>query len=160
LLPAVLNEQDPLGGLPVGDGRHSIDAAPQVFALQQGTATIGLAASEKQAIDVALESLAQEDPRFWSRADLYWNARGGSHTDGGAFLFAVHANDNGKVALQCTDTFGRSIEPAGAKRPLNGLCFNDRSIVSHEMSQQTLIRGDLCPSDLSDQVCQQLPMWD
>jgi glutamate synthase domain-containing protein 1 len=55
---------------------------PQVFALQQGEASIGFAASEKQAIDAALESLAAKDSRFWTRADRYWNARGGSHTDG------------------------------------------------------------------------------
>jgi len=42
---------------------------PQVFALQEGTASIGFAASEKQAIDAALGSLASEDARFWSRAD-------------------------------------------------------------------------------------------
>ncbi|HEX6540658.1 MAG TPA: hypothetical protein VF040_02800, partial [Ktedonobacterales bacterium] len=65
---------------------------PQVFALQQGSTSIGFAASEKQAIDAALESLAREDSRFWPRADLYWNARGGSHTDGGAFIFTVQAN--------------------------------------------------------------------
>ena len=65
---------------------------PQVFAMQQGEVSIGLAASEKQAIDATLESLAAEDSRFWSRADLYWNARGGSHTDGGAFIFTVQAN--------------------------------------------------------------------
>src|SRR5260370_18836775 len=60
---------------------------PQVFAMQQGTASIGFAASEKQTIDAALESLAQEDSRFCSRADLYCNARGGSHTVGGALIF-------------------------------------------------------------------------
>ena len=62
---------------------------PQVFAMQQGEVSIGLAASEKQAIDATLESLAGEDSRFWSRADLYWNARGGSYSDGGAFIFTV-----------------------------------------------------------------------
>ena len=66
---------------------------PQVFALQQGEVSIGLAASEKQALDATLESLAAEDSRFWSHADRYWNARGGSHTDGGAFVFTVEPND-------------------------------------------------------------------
>src|SRR5260370_1902785 len=84
---------------------------PQVFALQQGTAAIGFAASEKQAIDAALESLAREDSRFWSRADVYWNARGGSHTDGGAFIFTVHASESGEATLQCMDKFGQFIEP-------------------------------------------------
>ena len=30
--------------------------------------------TEKQGIDAALESLAAEDKRFWTQADLYWNA--------------------------------------------------------------------------------------
>jgi glutamate synthase domain-containing protein 1 len=74
---------------------------PQVFALQEvgkGGPSIGFAASEKQGIDAALESLAAEDARFWSRADRYWNARGGSHTDGGAFIFSVNPNGNGGSA--------------------------------------------------------------
>ncbi len=88
---------------------------PQVFALQRGTASIGLAASEKQGIDAALESLACEDKRFWSRADLYWNARGGSHTDGGAFIFSVQPDQHGRAILQCVDKFGRAIEPDPSK---------------------------------------------
>ncbi len=88
---------------------------PQVFALQQGRESIGFAASEKQAIDAALESLSAEDARFWSRGDLYWNARGGSHTDGGAFSFTVRPNGGGTAALVCTDKFGRTIEAARSK---------------------------------------------
>lgn len=86
---------------------------PQVFAWQQGGGdgpAIGFAASEKQAIDAALVSLAAEDDRFWSRADRYWNARGGSHTDGGAFIFTAYPNGNGSARLQCTDKFGRSVQ--------------------------------------------------
>jgi len=62
---------------------------PQVFALQEGEVSIGLICSEKQAIDATLASLAGEDQRFTPVADQYWNARGGSHTDGGAFLLTV-----------------------------------------------------------------------
>ncbi len=62
---------------------------PQVFALQEGEVSIGLICSEKQAIDATLASLAADDPRFTPVADMYWNARGGSHTDGGAFLLTV-----------------------------------------------------------------------
>jgi len=62
---------------------------PQVFALQEGDVQIGLVASEKQAIDATLHSLSEEDSRFRPIADRYWNARGGSHTDGGAFAFTV-----------------------------------------------------------------------
>ena len=83
---------------------------PQVFALQQGAASIGFAASEKQAIDAALESLAREDARFWSRADHYWNARGGSHTDGGAFVFTIQPDGDGAARLTCTDKFMRPIQ--------------------------------------------------
>jgi glutamate synthase domain-containing protein 1 len=53
---------------------------PQVFALQSGEAKIGLIASERQAIDACLRSLAAEDSRFAGKADVYWNARGGSYT--------------------------------------------------------------------------------
>ena len=82
---------------------------PQVFALQDGDVTIGLVASEKQAIDATLNSLAEEDSRFRRVADRYWNARGGSHTDGGAFAFTVNKN-NGECSINCTDKFGRAIE--------------------------------------------------
>ncbi|MEW5806613.1 MAG: glutamate synthase [Acidobacteriota bacterium] len=82
---------------------------PQVFALQEGAAQIGLIASERQAIDATLRSLEQEDERFWSYADMYWNARGGSYTDGGAFLFRIEKNGNGHKLI-CTDKFGRIIE--------------------------------------------------
>ncbi len=81
---------------------------PQVFALQEGDATIGLVASEKQAIDATLHSLAAEDTRFRPVADLYWNARGGSHTDGGAFVFTVNRN-NGQSTVSCADKFGTAI---------------------------------------------------
>ena len=65
---------------------------PQVFALQKGAFEIGLICSEKQAIDATLQSLAKEDPRFGTVADRYWNARGGSYTDGGSFIFTVAPN--------------------------------------------------------------------
>ncbi len=60
---------------------------PQVFALCEGEVQVGLIASEKQAIDATLQSLHNEDKRICPVADRYWNARGGSYTDGGAFLF-------------------------------------------------------------------------
>ena len=78
---------------------------PQVFALQDGEVQIGLICSEKQAIDATLESLAKEDPRFCPVGDKYWNARGGSHTDGGAFVFTIQP-ENGGMRLSCPDKFG------------------------------------------------------
>jgi glutamate synthase domain-containing protein 3 len=88
---------------------------PQVFAYQENKTlngekvAIGFAASEKQGIDAALESLAENDNRFWSRADRYWNARGGSHTDGGAFLFTVKNNGSGSPELFVQDKFGQPV---------------------------------------------------
>jgi glutamate synthase domain-containing protein 1/glutamate synthase domain-containing protein 3 len=89
---------------------------PQVFAWQENTledgskVSIGLAASEKQGIDAALESLSETDNRFWPRADKFWNARGGSHTDGGSFLFTVKDDETGEPQLTVEDKFGSQIE--------------------------------------------------
>jgi glutamate synthase domain-containing protein 3 len=91
---------------------------PQVFALHEGKVQVGLIASEKQAIDAALQSLAAEDERICPVADRTWNARGGSHTDGGAFVFTVREPENGRAGngypdnghpgreLVVTDKFG------------------------------------------------------
>ncbi len=89
---------------------------PQVFALQQGDVSIGLVASEKQAIDATLRSLNESDRRFRLVADRYWNARGGSHTDGGAFCFTVERHGD-SCQLRCADKFGRAIlSPSGEYR--------------------------------------------
>ncbi|MDF1591930.1 MAG: hypothetical protein P1P89_10485 [Desulfobacterales bacterium] len=86
---------------------------PQVFALQEGDGVqIGLICSEKQAIDATLQNLAAEDPRFSPIADKYWNARGGSAADGGAFLFTVAdaGKGDGSKKLTCTNKFGEAVE--------------------------------------------------
>jgi glutamate synthase domain-containing protein 1/glutamate synthase domain-containing protein 3 len=83
---------------------------PQVFALSDsGEVQIGLICSEKQAIDATLRSLAKNDPRFCPVADKYWNARGGSSADGGAFVFTVSPGENGQKRLSCADKFGRAV---------------------------------------------------
>ncbi|MHC4700447.1 MAG: class II glutamine amidotransferase domain-containing protein, partial [Planctomycetota bacterium] len=82
---------------------------PQVFALQEGDVSIGLIGSEKQAIDATLHSLSNEDPRFRPVADRYWNARGGSHTDGGAFSFTVDSAGSDDARLSCADKFGAAV---------------------------------------------------
>jgi glutamate synthase domain-containing protein 1/glutamate synthase domain-containing protein 3 len=84
---------------------------PQVFALQEGEVQIGLICSEKQAIDATLISLEREDPRFKPIADKYWNARGGSYTDGGSFIFNLKDAEDGtgSKTLTCTDKFGKAI---------------------------------------------------
>jgi glutamate synthase domain-containing protein 1/glutamate synthase domain-containing protein 3 len=82
---------------------------PQVFALQEGKeVSIGLICSEKQAIDATLASLAAEDPRFTPVADIYWNARGGSSNDGGAFLLTV-TPENSHYNLNVTNKFGAPV---------------------------------------------------
>jgi glutamate synthase domain-containing protein 1/glutamate synthase domain-containing protein 3 len=87
---------------------------PQVFALHDGQVQVGLICSEQQAIDATLKSLADEDPRVGSVADRYWNARGGSYTDGGAFIFNLEENGSGPGhrTLSCVDKFDREITVA------------------------------------------------
>ena len=98
---------------------------PQVFALFENgeendanrKVQIGLIASERQAINACLRSLAREDGRFKPLADKYWNARGGSHTDGGAFRFSVSPRPAAKdstqgqatLELTCTNKFGQPV---------------------------------------------------
>lgn len=81
---------------------------PQVFALVDGDVQLGLIASEKQAIDAALGSISTEFQVVPKYADLYWNARGGSHTDGGAFIFSLYPEESKKNVLRliCTNKFG------------------------------------------------------
>jgi glutamate synthase domain-containing protein 1/glutamate synthase domain-containing protein 3 len=85
---------------------------PQVFAFHDGEVQVGLICSEKQAIDATLASLAAEDSRICPVADKYWNARGGSHTDGGAFIFTISDDPDrpGQKRLVCTDKFGREVK--------------------------------------------------
>jgi glutamate synthase domain-containing protein 3 len=93
---------------------------PQVFALQNGDGVqIGLICSEKQAIDATLASLASEDKRFCPVADLYWNARGGSATDGGAYVFSLEAQ-NGRHVLNCHDKFGQPKTIPWYQKPWSG----------------------------------------
>ena len=84
---------------------------PQVFALVDGDVQLGLIASEKQAIDAALHSISGEFPNVPRYADMYWNARGGSHTDGGAFIFSLFDEKDvpGKKRLICTNKFGTAV---------------------------------------------------
>jgi len=81
---------------------------PQVFSYQRGEVGIAFCASEKQVIDAVLDSLSAEDKRFWRRCDEYWNARGGSYTDGGAFIFDVVKNKKG-FELTMTNKFGEVV---------------------------------------------------
>jgi glutamate synthase domain-containing protein 1/glutamate synthase domain-containing protein 3 len=112
---------------------------PQVFALHEGKLQVGLIASEKQAIDAALESLAAEDERVCPVADLYWNARGGSHTDGGAFLFTVRSGNGSsgsRKELVVTDKFG-----ARVRTPLDQV-HNNPSTATADAPRMTWAAAD------------------
>ncbi len=82
---------------------------PQVFAFVDGEVQVGIIGSEKQAIDATLESLAKDDKRICPIADKYWNARGGSYSDGGAFMFDIVPDSEGKYRLECKDKFGTPV---------------------------------------------------
>ena len=86
---------------------------PQVFALVDGEVQIGIVASEKQAIDSALESISTEHSSVPGCADKYWNARGGSHNYGGAFIFSLHpeTDSSGSMRLISTNKYGRPVAP-------------------------------------------------
>jgi len=99
---------------------------PQVFALHDGQVQVGLICSEKQAIDATLRSLSDEDPRVGTVADKYWNARGGSYTDGGAFIFNLGGNGStaGVKDLTCLDKFGKEVRvPSGQVPYLPGRVY-------------------------------------
>ena len=99
---------------------------PQVFALHDGQVQVGLLCSEKQAIDATLKSLSEEDPRVGTLADSYWNARGGSHTDGGAFIFNLEKKESDSLErkLTCVDKFGKEVRiPEGQSPYLPGRVY-------------------------------------
>jgi glutamate synthase domain-containing protein 1/glutamate synthase domain-containing protein 3 len=99
---------------------------PQVFALQDGRVKIGLVASERQAINAMLRSLSQDGRIPCSLADSYWVARGGSYTDGGAFIFSVSYAD-GTKGFSCTDKFGKQITAPPGKEHFAGGKASHRS---------------------------------
>jgi glutamate synthase domain-containing protein 1/glutamate synthase domain-containing protein 3 len=82
---------------------------PQVFAFVDGEVQVGLIGSEKQAIDATLVSLSKDDKRICPVADKYWNARGGSYSDGGTFMFDIIPDTKGKYRLECMDKFGTPV---------------------------------------------------
>lgn len=130
---------------------------PQVFALQRGAPgqpSIGFAASEKQAIDGALLSLSKEDPRFWSRPDKIWVARGGSHTDGGAFLFDVQRSEAGDPELICRDKFGREIDFEHDSKPYQARGDEANGVHS------PLAVADRSAAEIFEAVEADLPSWD
>jgi glutamate synthase domain-containing protein 1/glutamate synthase domain-containing protein 3 len=134
---------------------------PQVFALSDnGDVQIGLICSEKQAIDATLRSLAREDMRFCPIADKYWNARGGSSTDGGAFIFTVDSDGNGGKKLECTNKFGSVVKlAAGAIRcdsPEQDIHRKEGPEALRELVNQWLQKGKV---DALYAYVMELPTW-
>jgi glutamate synthase domain-containing protein 1/glutamate synthase domain-containing protein 3 len=81
---------------------------PQVFCLYEGKKSYGAIASEKQALDALFEEIASQDNTVPPMADRYWAARGGSCTDGGAFVYTLKKG-NGAVRLDVRDKFGNLV---------------------------------------------------
>ncbi|MFW9856714.1 MAG: hypothetical protein ACFFFG_16805 [Candidatus Thorarchaeota archaeon] len=130
---------------------------PQVFALQQNEEEIGLIASERQAIDALLRSLAETDSRFAAKADIYWNARGGSHTDGGAFVYTIHQLTDGKMKLICTDKFGRPIDARKPKISVGNFpSFLSQMFQNHVLENPTELDQHQTLSDFCTNLCNQI----
>ncbi|MDQ7784327.1 MAG: glutamate synthase [Desulfomonilaceae bacterium] len=134
---------------------------PQVFSLYDGEAQVGLICSEKQAIDATLRSLAAEDPRFGTVADKYWNARGGSSSDGGAFMFNLTPDGDGGRSLACYDKFGREVvvEP---RQPLDVSIQVKRPDGYKQTIEPIVVKAlnDKDPKALFDLVKEQAAEWD
>ena len=105
---------------------------PQVFAFCDGEVQVGLIASEKQAIDATLLSLSKDDNRICPVADRYWNARGGSHTDGGAFIFNLTPDESGRLRMTCTDKFGTPVPLPKGTEPCD---FASETYLKHELGR-------------------------
>ena len=134
---------------------------PQVFAFCDGEVQVGLICSEKQAIDATLLSLSRDDDRICPVADKYWNARGGSYTDGGSFIFNLEKDSAGKMKITCTDKFGKAVQmPSGTER-----CdFTQGVLVSSESEEaiQTVINERFVPGNniaIFEMMRELIPQW-
>jgi glutamate synthase domain-containing protein 1/glutamate synthase domain-containing protein 3 len=134
---------------------------PQVFAFCDGEVQVGLICSEKQAIDATLRSLSGSDKRICPIADKYWNARGGSHTDGGAFIFNLEEDSAGKMQITCTDKFGAKVPmPTGTE----SCDFSQELLVPSESEEeiQTLISERFVPGNgfkIFEMIRSLVPKW-
>ena len=134
---------------------------PQVFAFCDGEVQVGLIGSEKQAIDATLESLAAEDVRICPVAERYWNARGGSHTDGGSFRFDLTKDDSGEMRMMVSDKFGKPVAMPKADAACDfsqGISLDPES----EKRIQTVIGDKFAPGNafaLFEMIRELLPEW-
>jgi len=134
---------------------------PQVFAFSDGEVQVGLICSEKQAIDATLLSLSKDDKRICPVADRYWNARGGSHTDGGAFIFNIMPDASSRMRMECTDKFGVPVPMPGGTEE----CDFSRGISLSTESEETIqeiISEKFVPGNapvIFEMICEALPQW-
>ncbi len=136
---------------------------PQVFALHDGPVQVGLICSEKQAIDATLKSLADEDPRVGTVADRYWNARGGSYTDGGSFTFNLDKKEGQDLErdLTCVDKFGHEITvPQGQSSYLPGRVYYSVESDAKERFEISRFFEHQRPDRLYDYVMAGIKDWD
>ena len=134
---------------------------PQVFAFSEGEVQVGLICSEKQAIDATLLSLSKDNERICPVADRYWNARGGSHTDGGAFIFNLVPDPSGRIQMECTDKFGEPVPMPGGTEACDfsrGISLSTES----EKTIQEIISERFVPGNafaIFEMICEELPQW-
>ncbi len=110
-----------------------------------------------------MQNLATEDNRFCPIADKYWNARGGSATDGGAFIFTVKdsGDGDGSKKLVCTNKFGEVVKTPQNQKQYKITAELITPANTAEIDQaltQGLSRTDI--SDFKDYCCQQMAAWD
>lgn len=132
---------------------------PQVFAFCDGEVQVGLIASEKQAIDATLHSLYRDDPRICPVADRYWNARGGSHTDGGAFIFNLN-RESGRYRMTCVDKFGNSLELPKGKEACDFSAGGEARIELDSLLERALTQAmEKGPAALFSYIRDSIPSW-
>jgi glutamate synthase domain-containing protein 1/glutamate synthase domain-containing protein 3 len=131
---------------------------PQVFAFVDGEIQVALIGSEKQAIDATLESLSKEDKRICPVADKYWNARGGSYSDGGAFMFDLLPDENGKFKLECSDKFGNPVKIVEKKESFDFTKEAAVSKIQNEIEKNILERAER-GYDIFEYVKKNIPVW-
>ncbi|MCL2678845.1 MAG: glutamate synthase [Dehalococcoidia bacterium] len=125
---------------------------PQVFAFQEGEVQVGLICSEKQAIDATLENLSREDLRFRPIADKYWNARGGSASDGGAFVFTMRdsGRGDGSKTISCVNKFGEPVSVPSGQKPFKHPIDYDAPVSRQTISQA--VRAALSGADNTEML--------
>ncbi len=132
---------------------------PQVFAFHDGDVQVGIIASEKQAIDATLHSLSKDDMRICPVADKYWNARGGSHTDGGAFIFNLEKSKEGIIRLTCTDKFGNSVQIPGGEAYNFANEGSGRKELNGDIQKNIREKSELGADDLFNYFKNNLQNW-